>query len=56
LVLSIGGLLEASWSFKRDAKAQWDKEQALWELMQRHADGIRQLNAATNLFKEIDYG
>ena len=46
LLVSVGGLLQASWSFKQDAKAQWAREQALWESMRQHADGIRQLNAA----------
>lgn len=41
-----GNLLHSAWNFKQQAKAQLDKEQALLNLMQQHAEEIRRLNAA----------
>jgi general secretion pathway protein M len=45
-ILLAYGLIQTTWSFKQQARAQLDREQALLQLMQRHADGIRELNAA----------
>lgn len=45
-LLLIYGLLQTTWTFRQEAKARLTKEQALLQLMQQHAEGIRQLNAA----------